>query len=506
MLREKVKENWYLIPILTLGIYFIYRLIDQAQMVSNFPLDLTNDLSSLLAQLFFLAKCGFHKICPYWYNGYEVLKYYAPGWFYFALPIYLLTKNILFSAYLSLILMYVFSFIFLLILAKSQKFSITKTLLFFFLFFANPITIGNFIRLGRLHSMFAFMLLIPFFIIILYYKDKEIDKKFFLFFIPIYTLVLLSHQQEFIIFHILILSLFLVKTIREKIKLILAVLAGILLSSFWLFSFIKSALSANMLSIEEGKWILQFTGQWLLTNIAGIILPLILVILFYLFYTQTIQNKKTKEFIFYLPVLVLAILFLTRITAFIPVLEQIEPDAFMMFFLFISIFLFLKIKYYPVKIKKLIPIALIILVLLSVIISVLHTPFFIKHTLLEEDTLDLLNEVEGSFMILHPISSTSYPNAYYSYAPIYLNLSTPAGWAEQAISSEYKDSLTGLPKALEEKDCKKLLSLAKKLNLHNILTYNEDCSTLSKCGFKKISEKQSGKEKLCLYNTKSNKI
>ena len=70
---------------------------------------------------------------------------------------------------------------------------------------------------------------------------------------------------------------------------------------------------------------------------------------------------------------------------------------------------------------------------MAFVISVLTTSYYQDHTQLEKTTLNLLNEAKGPFMILETPSSTSYPKAYYSYAPIYFNISTPSCVKEESF-------------------------------------------------------------------------
>ena len=103
-MKSKLKNGFLMPPIIILGIYFIIRLINQAKIISIFPLNLTNDITSYMSRLYFLFECGFHKLCPYWYNGFITFVNYAPGWTFFTAPIYFITKNIQLSTYISLIL------------------------------------------------------------------------------------------------------------------------------------------------------------------------------------------------------------------------------------------------------------------------------------------------------------------------------------------------------------------------------------------------------------------
>src|SRR3989344_2207922 len=223
-----MKDKLLYISSIILGLYFLIRLINQSQMISIFPLDFTNDWSSYIAQLHFLKECGFHNLCPYWYNGFVSFLITAPGWMFFTLPIYLLTNDILLSSFVSLILLYFLGFVFIYSLGRNEQISKTKILFFFLFFFGNAIAIGNFIRLGRIVSLFGFVCFLALAVIVFYYRDKKLDKKFLLF-IPTYSILLISHQQESILGSFLVLSLFLVN--KERVKITIYSLISVLLSS-----------------------------------------------------------------------------------------------------------------------------------------------------------------------------------------------------------------------------------------------------------------------------------
>ena len=147
-MSRTIPDKWLYFPIVVLGIYFIYRLINQSQMIFQFPVETTSDYGAQMAQLYFFAKYGFHQIVPNWYNGFKLFLFYPPGWYFFVFPIYLFTKNILFATFISVLLMFLICFITLYIFGKTQGFSLTKITTFFLLLFANAIAIGNYIRLG----------------------------------------------------------------------------------------------------------------------------------------------------------------------------------------------------------------------------------------------------------------------------------------------------------------------------------------------------------------------
>ena len=138
---------------------------------------------------------------------------------------------------------------------------------------------------------------------------------------------------------------------------------------------------------------------------------------------------------------------------------------------------------------------IILLSIFSVLINMIYTPFFVEHTQLEKDTLEIMNDIKTNFLMTNTYSSTSYGKAYYSYAPIYLNISTPSGW-EKIQSPYYRNLIMNFTNSVYDKDCNSLYENAKKLKDDYIISYNEDCNFLEMCGYvNKVNEINN----VCLY-------
>lgn len=467
-------DKYFYFGILVLGAYFIFRLIDQAKIITFFPLDYGNDISSVLAQLYFLAEFGFHGIVPYWYNGFELFLVYYPGWFYFALPIYYLTKNLQMTWYLALIIVHSLAFLLFLLLAKIEKFSLVKGTFFFLFFFANPISIGNFIRLGRTAEFFGWLFFIALFIMIIYYKDRKLDWKFFLF-ILLYSALILTHPTPLILISILLLSLFLVKNFGEKVVIIFCFFLASIISSFWWVPYLSNLGNTSTGLIDYTSSLFLFSGRFLFSNLAGIFASLAFIFLFYIYYSK---NKNKKELLFYAPSLILAGLFLFRIVHLIPFLNKIQPDAYTLFFIFLGFYLFLKMDFniYP-KLKYLSYPTLIILPVLFVVASIIYTPLYHEHGNLEDELGSLMPLIEGKYIMFGSVYSTPRAGAYYSYNAIFHNLSTPSGWSPQYASTELNKKLNDVG-SFRERDTEKFLNVFNDLDLKNIVTFGKHCDYL----------------------------
>ncbi len=469
-----------LITVFLLFSYLIIRFIDHGHLLFQFPFDFTNDLSSHIAKVVFLSEYGFHHIVPYWYNGYELFKFYPPAWFYFTLPIYELIGNSQISTYLSLGLIYVIGLVFFLILGKMHKFSKLESIFYFLFFLASPIAIGNFIKLGRLPELFGWLMFIPFAGLILWYKDNKIDKKIWLLVI-VYSIMLLSHQTTFIIASVLLICLFLVKNYKERIILIGASIITAVLTSFWWYPFIRDIKQSSILEPTFSNRLFLWEGL-LAENILSLLIPLAFIFMFY-FYWKSLKKSK-KELIFFFPLLIIAVLFLFRLIAFIPGLNILYPDVYHHFFIFMILYLYLKTNF-PLRLSKIFHVAIVPISIIMILASIFMTPWFVENSQLDEDIISLLPAVEGKF-VMYGITE-SYGKAYYSYAPVYYNLSTPAGWSHNEKSTEYLESFKEMGKAFREGSCEELKLKMKELDTKTIITSDEFC--VNSCELDKTKEK-----------------
>ncbi|MCD4666635.1 hypothetical protein K8R47_02390, partial [archaeon] len=373
---KKIPNEVFYLPIIILGINFIARLIDQSKLLFYFPLDTTNDFSSYMAQLFFLFECGFQKFCPYWYNSFTTFIHSPPGWYFFTTPLYWLFQDVKIATYVSLILIFIIAFIFIWYLGKLHKFSKIKRITFFLFLFGNAIAIGNFIRLGRIPELFAWTIFVAFALLILYYKNKKLQKYFY-FIIILYAILILSYHIVAIFASLLLLGLLLYKPFNEKIKIVVSGIISLILTSFWWIPFLINIKESGIGGTNYGGWLWHFNQENLLTNIAASLIPLVLLFLFYIYWRN--NKKSKKELIFFSPILLINLLFLFRLTPLIPILNKIFPDPYLTFFMFFIIFFLLKIDLTFINkyIKYIIYIGIILFAILSVTISLIHTPNFI---------------------------------------------------------------------------------------------------------------------------------
>lgn len=498
METNKLERFALIISCIILFPYLVFRLINQAKILTYFPLDITNDISSHMAQLYFLKTCGFHNLCSYWYNGFNLLKFYPPGWFFFAYPLLIIFKRPEIATYISIILMLIVSFIAIYKIISLKGKSWLKSISFFLFLFATATSISGFFRLGRVTELFAWMIFLILTYIILKYKDKKIDINF-IWFIPFYAILLFAQPIVAIPFHFFLLSLFIAKRKSKKELgiLFLSVFFGLLLSSFWWYPFIRDLGSEENRTYEYlpeilSRWWwpngIDLNYQWTSSILLVTAISLITLIIFGVYY---LSKRDKNDLLFYSPILLLAFLVLFRIVTIIPYVNFVYPEPYFTFFIiFILIFLFnLNLQKLPNFLQKSIPICIILITISSTIMSITITSYYTNHTSLEITTIDLLKQVKGPYVILESPSSTSYSKAYYSYGSIYLNLTTPSGWSPSELSDKRQKLLVEETYNFEYKNCWSFIKTAKKINLKEVITYGDFCDWKDLCAFKERIDK-----------------
>ncbi|MBI4158952.1 hypothetical protein HY500_01690 [Candidatus Woesearchaeota archaeon] len=496
-MKEELRDKILYIPVILLSIYLVFRLVDTSALITNFPLDYSNDLSAHLARLHFLSEYGYHNLVPNWYNGFEYILFqtYPPGYYFAALPLYKLLDNVQLTAYISLILIYLLGFLAVFFIFKKDMQSSIKRMAFYLFFFVNPVSIGYLLRLGKLPELTGWLLNIIIFGIILYYKDKVLDKKF-LFFIPSYSALLLSNVSSFIVMSPLILGFILIKKNKEQIYTILSVAAALIISSFWWIPFYLNSLNKSLSSeAVYTRWLTENAPNSFFTfttdKVAAVLSSLTLIILFYLYWKS--KNESRNELILFLPMAITALLiFITPFTSaitFIPIINRPPVDTFTIGFLLIAIYFFLKIEYSPKQIK-IIKYVLPVLIIISIILSFTMTSFYPRLKSIDKETISLLPHIKGNFIVLENNKekyNSSYSRGYYSYAPIYYDATTISGWEDQILTGEDAKEINEFLGCYKKNvvQCKnspltpqQIIEKAKALNVGSIIMYDEDCGQM----------------------------
>ena len=472
-------DKIFILPIILLGLNFCYRLINTASIIKTFPLDSVNDLVAYISTLHFFQEYGYLNVVPNWYNGFILFKAAAPGWYFFTYPIYRIFGDIMLSTYISIILLFILGGVGCILLGKQLKITKIKIIALFLFIFANPMAIGAFLKQGRVLELMALVILLYITSLALYFKDNKIDWKISLLSF-LYGLLIITHQAESILTSIFLLGLILIKKRTERLYIILALIVGIILSSFWSFQFIFGARNLGILENEYGMWLLDFSiARFGLSNILLILLPIFLISIF--FYLK----REKKNLIFYSPLIILAILVLLRLVIFLPIIKQIYPDPYINFFLIFSTIFLVSLHFNRIskKTKTALFIVLIVISIFSVTYNITQTPTFKPHTEIQIDYINLAPKINGTYLIFSQEGDV-YRRAYYSYTAIFHNKNTADGWSSWYKEADYNAELIKKGEFWENKDCSLLIERLDKFNVTEIISQKQECSIfVEKCGF-----------------------
>src|SRR3989338_8766435 len=248
--------------IVLLVITLVVRLLDFAKIIKYFPTDNINDISSYMAQLYFLDACGFHQMCGYWYNGFTAFLFTPPGWYWFAYPLYIISGDVKIATFIAVIITLIIAFVFIYKFGKHLNIKPWLRVLFFLIVFANANAIRGFLRTGRPHEMLAWVWFIMLFWILLYYKDKKIDAKLYLVSI-IFAAIIITYVAVAIFAAMLFLGFVLCKKGSERFKAISAAVIGFLLTTFWSIPYVINLGDSVVTSLEQGRWLLMFQQELL---------------------------------------------------------------------------------------------------------------------------------------------------------------------------------------------------------------------------------------------------
>tara|TARA_Y100000310_G_scaffold339097_2_gene430704 strand:- start:5210 stop:6691 length:1482 start_codon:yes stop_codon:yes gene_type:complete len=473
----------YLIPftIILLALTLLIKLIDQLKLLISFPGGFINDLSSYLAQLYFLDVCGFHQFCSYWYNGFTAFLITPPGWYFFTYPLYLLFGDVKIATYLSMILILLFSYLIIHHFGKKLQIPPLQRVLFFLLLFANANAIRGLFRSGRPHELLAWFLFLLLFFITLIYFNKKITSSFY-FTSIIYAFLIITYFSVAIYAGLLFLSLFLVKKNKEKLQIVITVIIGFLLSSFWFVPFLKNIKGTFITTFYPSEWLLVFSMNSLFKQLGAILFPLAFFFVFYITWKQ--QKKNKKLLLFYTPFIILAALLFFRLTPFIPVLRNIPPTQYFTLFILLTGYLLITLK----QQKTYLLLGLSIVALISTVIVLFFTTPYEVHNQDTQDLIELFPYIEGRYIALDLAPKEIYAKPLSAYAAIYHNLDNTLGWYPHVKEQTYFEKVSKLKQAFRERNCAETIKRLKQLNTTTILTH-AGCDFLAKCEMQKVVEK-----------------
>ncbi len=493
---SRLPKKYLIFPVILLLIYFIVRIVDQSKILFFFPLDYTNDISSYMAMLHFLKDYGYHGFVLNWFNGFTLFDVYAPGWFFFAYPIYYLSDDIQATVYISMLIMFALFAVLVYFLGKMEKWKSWHSFAFFILFVGSPFVVGDFIRQMRLPQMFGWISFILLIIIALHYRGRKIDA-WFLWTIPVFALMIISHSAEVILFSLVVAGLLITrKSISEAAVVVLSMIAGIIVSMPWLYTFLTKSPSLVVSQLNFSWWLLDFTGSFKFANITSIALSVMLFVV-YALYSYS-RKLKLRDHLFFAPILLFNLLFTFRVTPFLPLFSNLYLDPIVMFVYFFLLYFLFNINYETLggTYKRLLKVGLTLLPVLFILVSVYHTPFFVTPSDKELYELSIVKDIEGNFITTWSDSPRFYSAAIVSYAPIFYNSTSATGWAYLHATPEYWNLLKNMQQQFDARDCHGFKASLEMLNVEEVFSYGKaNCEITSYCGL----ELKVQKGDACLY-------
>ena len=116
---------------------------------------------------------------------------------------------------------------------------------------------------------------------------------------------------------------------------------------------------------------------------------------------------------------------------------------------------------------------------------------------IDREIISLLPSIGMDEMFL--IENVPYPTsqlAFYSYAAIYYNLSTPSGWMIQGVDAQYLEKFGKIRNAIKDGNCNILYSNLNVVNATKLITYRDYCDKMQDCGMALVKET----ENMCLLD------
>lgn len=518
---------WPVTILFTLAFIFAFINVSNSVLYS-YP---ANDFSDHLVQIKSTYEFGLEKNVTYWNNGNFIagrvygVSWYAAGAFF---------NHIFHNPRISFIVLqstlYLLGFLGVYLYGRIKKYSISKILLFYALFFYSPIAVAYFLGLGSVGSLFGWSMMFFIIAILEYFKDKNIDWRF-LAITPFYYITILSHMYMAIISSLIIGSYILQRIYSEyqelrskrhrinenakKLKIkgfiiaISSLLLSMLMSSFWWIDYI------NMFSLINRTPALPYHNLSYLLQIIprGMIITFAVPTLFITAYILFRKKIEIREKILLLIPLIISILMLTRTISFIPILSRIGyENVCMLIYLYILSMIF----DYSINLKgifKKYVITFIILISISFgafYVWIYYQPSYVNLNQSDRDAIAFIDKNAQNIdklVIVYPWPQIGYPKktdipvhlVLNSYLTFKYNISTPQSVLWQAMDQDIYDNLLLLKKSVENKDCNNTAEKVKILKAEYIFIINIDCDKLYSCDKFVPIDRQ---ENMCLLRIK----
>ncbi len=487
---KKIPLSWFFIAIAMSLILFLLLFINFSFILRYFPINKPHiDFSSHMTRIHFMRTYGFNKV-PNWYNGFYPFKAYYFAYYIFALPFYIVSNSLNITIFVSVILIYLFSFIGCLFFSKIKNgLDKRRSIVFFILFFFNPVMLFDSLNLGRLPELLGWMVFLFQTVLVFYYKNKRIGFRFIIGYSILTAMLILSETMIYFLSLALLFGLFLIKNLKERIKIVLSFLISLSLTSIWWMPIIEK----NYSQIESFYGVRYLKETFISPNSLLFLLKnwyhdlAVIAFLFAVFCLINYSKDSVKNYLFFAPSLLLSILYLFKITYFIPIISITYHLIFVYFFWFLFLYIILTIDISSLTLK----LRSVILFFLyhSYIPLIFYLLFFANIRSFAYDNFDkqiiqLSDSIDKKFVV---VPNPKYANLYYpsivSYITFKTNATTSMGWVDQNANDSVRKLNTKIIRIVQQNDCNKIKNLFRDEEIKYILTFGEYCDNLLKCDF-----------------------
>jgi len=471
-------------------------LAQTAQYAGIFPI---RDASSYVSGIYFMNEYGFHQPVPNWDHGFGHISFlmYPPMFAFLSVPVYAMAGSATFAYAFLLTLFPILMLLLLYFNRKALGLDRTKAILLSLLFIFNPIFVSRMFRTGRLPELVGWFFFLACFLIVMHYRDRKIDKWFYLFGI-FYALAILSHPLTALLLSIFIISLLLSKIYerraREVLDIVAASLIGLLLCSFWLVPFVFSycfgdnSFGVKYSDTSDKSIVASFVnengplaGKLPIYAIIAVIIFLSLVFIFLKF-----KQSKKKARIFLLPPMAYEIVFMTWLITDslfhvdVPIISSAASGTQLVFIVFLASYFFLATNWGRYRKQAGTAMVLVCLAMLA------FTAVFYSNALEKLDyrktggfkAAELFPLVKGTYDIM-PVENW---HTAVAYATVEYGLNTTASWLPETAPKDLTDLRERLIKSVQSADCQGMLNATKTLGISYLIGQDADCTSMESCG------------------------
>lgn len=313
--------NWASRLSVLCGLFFLLTMVYIAQMLNEPPIFLVDMPAHMLRVM-------------YMDSGIPSFTHLlVPVWYFIHLAFYQVIPSILHSTYLSILAVYLIGIR--LIIKWSEWEDTSPTALF--LTIGNPLIVSWLLLFGRIPELFAWVAFTALFMVITRYWGKPLDRGF-IWFIPALVMVGVSHYSTILLSAFILIPFFKNQvgdwgSFNHKSYLIIICFGcvAVLLTSVYYFGLASNYVVDVIADDKVNTAMSLMEDGWLFRKLVAFLCPL--------FYLTTISFTGLNRKLYWMSD-ILALILMTRLIAYTPILNRIHPTIYGIYFLFLAFYLY----------------------------------------------------------------------------------------------------------------------------------------------------------------------